>query len=72
MPGDTTEAKLARAEQALHGGDLPQAVALMKSLPANTNKATAVWVTQAEAHLAAKSTVDQLAAYAVGLLGAAK
>ena len=72
VPGDTTEAKLARAEQALHGGDLPQAVALMKSLPANTNKATAVWVTQAEAHLAAKSTVDQLAAYAVGLLGAAK
>ncbi|MBM3650772.1 MAG: hypothetical protein FJX11_23595 [Alphaproteobacteria bacterium] len=72
VPGDTTEAKLARAELALHAGDLAKAVGLVKSLPPLTGKATAAWLAKAEAHLAAKRAVDQLAAYAVGLLGTAR
>jgi len=71
VPGDTTEAKLARAEQALHAGDIAKAVELVKSLPAETAKATAAWLAKAEAQLAAKRSLDQLAAYAVNLLGAA-
>lgn len=72
VPGDTTEAKLARAETALHAGDLAKAVDLVKSLPAQTNKATASWLAKAEAHLAARRGLDQLAAYAVTLLGTAR
>ena len=72
VPGDTTEAKLARAEQALHAGDVAKAAELVKSLPASTNKATAAWLAKAEAHLAAKRSLDQLAAYAVNLLGTAR
>jgi uroporphyrinogen-III synthase len=72
VPGDTTEAKLARAEQALHAGDVGKAVELVKSLPAQTNKATAAWLAKAEAHLAAKRGLDQLAAHAVNLLGTAR
>ena len=44
----------------------------MKSLPASTNKATAAWLAKADAHLAAKRNLDQLAAYAVNLLGTAR
>jgi uroporphyrinogen-III synthase len=69
VPGDTTEAKLARAEQALHAGDVAKAVELVKSLPPQTSKATAAWLAKADAHLAAKRSLDQLAAYAVNLLG---
>ena len=72
VPGDTTEAKLARAEQALHAGDVGKAAELVKSLPASTNKSTAAWVARAQAHLAAKRSLDQLAAYAVNLLGTAR
>lgn len=72
VPGDTTEAKLARAEQAMYAGDVAKAAELVKSLPAQTNKATAVWLAKAEAHLAAKRSLDQLAAYAVNLLGTAR
>lgn len=72
VPGDTTEAKLARAEQALHAGDIARAAELVKSLPASTNKATAAWLAKANAHLAAKRSLDQLAAYAVNLLGTAR
>ncbi len=72
VPGDTSEAKLARAEQALHAGDVGKAAELVKSLPASTNKATAAWLAKAEAHLAAKRSLDQLAAYAVNLLGTAR
>ena len=72
VPGDTTEAKLARAEQALHAGDVAKAAELVKSLPASTNEATAAWLAKAEAHLAAKRSLDQLAAYAVNLLGTAR
>ena len=72
VPGDTTEAKLARAEQALHAGDIAKAAELVKSLPASTSKATAAWLAKAEAHLAAKRSLDQLAAYAVNLLGSAR
>ena len=72
VPGDATEAKLARAEQALHAGDIAKAAELVKSLPASTNKATAAWLAKAEAHLAAKRSLDQLAAYAVNLLGTAR
>ena len=72
VPGDTTEAKLARAETALHAGDLAKAVDLVKSLPTETNKATAAWLAKAEAHLAARRGLDQLAAYAVTLLGTAR
>ncbi len=72
VQGDTVEAKLARAEAALKAGDLVKAVDLVKSLPAQTSRATADWLGRAEAHLAAQRTVDQLAAYAVSLLGAAR
>jgi hypothetical protein len=72
VPGDTTDAKLARAEQALHAGNVAKAAELVKSLPAQTNKATAAWLAKAEAHLAAKRSLDQLAAYAVNLLGTAR
>ena len=72
VAGDTTEAKLARTEQALHAGDVAKAAELVKSLPASTNKATAAWLAKAEAHLAAKRSLDQLAAYAVNLLGTAR
>ena len=72
VPGDTTEAKLARAETALHAGDVARAAELVKSLPPQTGKATAAWLARAEAHLAAKRRVDQLAAHAVSLLGTAR
>ena len=72
VEGDTVEAKLARAEAALNTGDVAKAVALVKSLPPQAAKATAPWLARAEAHLAAQRAVDQLAAHAVALLGAAK
>ncbi len=72
VPGDAVDAKLARAEAALEGGDVAKAVDLVKSLPPQTSKATAAWLARAEAHLAAKRAVDQLAGYAVTLLGAAR
>ena len=72
VEGDSAEAKLARAEAALHAGDLAKAVDLVKSMPPQTARATAAWLARAEAHLAAKRAVDQLAAHAVSLLGAAR
>lgn len=72
VPGDTTEARLARAEQALHAGDVARAAELVKSLPPQTAKATAAWLAKADAHLAAKRSLDQLAAYAVSQLGAVR
>lgn len=72
VPGDSAEAKLARAEAALNAGDVAKAVELVKSLPPQTGKATEAWLAQAERHLAAQRAVDQIAAHAVALLGAAK
>ncbi len=72
VQGDTVEAKLARAEAALDGGDLAKAVELVKSLPAQTSRATSAWLARAEAHLSAQRTIDQIAAHAVSLLGAAR
>ena len=72
VEGDTTEAKLARAEAAIEAGDVAKAVELVKSLPAQTAKATTAWLTRAEAYLAAKRAIDQLAAEAVSLLGATR
>jgi hypothetical protein len=72
VPGDSVEAKLARAEAALEGGDLAKAVELVKSLPAQASRATSAWLSRAEAHLAAQRAVDQIAAHAVALLGAAR
>ncbi len=72
VAGDSVEAKLARAEAALDAGDLVKAVDLVKSLPPQTNKATQAWLARAEAHLAAKRTIDALAAHAISLLGAAR
>lgn len=72
VPGDSVEAKLARAEAAINAGDLAKAVELVKSLPPQTAKATADWLARAEAHLAAQRAVDQLAAQAVSLLGSAR
>jgi hypothetical protein len=43
----------------------------VKSLPTQTAKATSAWLARAEAHLAAKRAIDQLAAHAISLLGAA-
>jgi uroporphyrinogen-III synthase len=71
VPGDSAEAKLARAEAALNVGDLAKAVELVKSLPPQTQRATAAWLARADAHLSAERAVDQLAARAVALLGAA-
>lgn len=72
VEGDGAEAKLARAEAALGTGDIAKAVTLVKSLPAQTSKATAKWLAAADMHLAAQQAVDQLAAHAVSLLGAAR
>ena len=72
VPGDAVEAKLARAEAALEAGDVAKAVDLVKSLPPQTAQATSAWLARAEAHLAAKRGVDQLASYAVTLLGATR
>ncbi len=72
VQGDSAEAKLARAEAALNAGDLVKAVDLVKSLPAQTSKATQAWLARAEAHLAAKRAIDALAAHAISLLGAAR
>jgi uroporphyrinogen-III synthase len=72
VQGDSVEAKLARAEAALDGGDLAKAVDLVKSLPAPASRATSSWLARAEAHLAAQRMIDQIAAHAVSLLGAAR
>src|SRR5476649_926581 len=72
VAGDTVEAKLARAEAAPNTGDIATAVALVKSLPPQAAKATTAWLARADAHLAAQRALDQLAAHAVALLGAAK
>jgi uroporphyrinogen-III synthase len=72
VPGDSAEAKLARAEAALHAGDLAKAVDLVKSLPPQTGRATSAWLARASAHLAAQRAVDGLAAEGVALLGAAR
>lgn len=72
VEGDTVEAKLARAEAALEAGDLAKAVELVESMPPQSTRATAGWLARGQAHLAAKRAADQLAAYAVGLLGAAR
>jgi hypothetical protein len=72
VAGETTEARLARAEAALDAGDVAKAVDLVKSLPPVTAKATSAWLARADAHLAARRSVDQLAAHAVSLLGAVR
>lgn len=72
VQGDSVEAKLARAEAALDAGDLAKAVEIVKTLPPQTARATAGWLSGADAHLAARRAVDQLAAQAVALLGAAR
>jgi hypothetical protein len=72
VQGDSVEARLARAEAAIGAGDLAKAVELVKSLPPQTSRATADWLARAEAHLAARHAVDQLAAQAVSLLGSAR
>jgi len=71
VPGDSVEAKLARAEAALNAGDIAKAVELVKSLPPQTAKATEAWLARADTHLAAQRAVDQIAAHAVALLGSA-
>lgn len=72
VEGDGTEAKLARAEAALEAGDLAKAVALVKTLPPPTARATAGWLSRAEANLAAKQAADQISSQAVTLLGSAR
>lgn len=72
VPGDTVEAKLARAEAALKSGDLVGAVALVKSLPSQGTPPVSAWLARAEVHLAAQRAIDQLAAEGVALLGAAR
>jgi len=72
VEGDGTEARLARAEAALEAGDLPKAVALVKTLPPATARATAGWLSRAQANLAAKQAADQISSQAVTLLGSAR
>lgn len=72
VEGDTAEAKLARAEAALDAGDVAKAVGLVKTLPPQPGRAAASWLLRAEAHLAARGAVDQIAAAAVAQLAAAR
>jgi uroporphyrinogen-III synthase len=72
VQGESAEAKLARAEAALAAGDLAKAIELVKSLPPQVQRATSAWLARAEARLAAQKAVDQIAAHAVSLLGAAR
>lgn len=72
VQGDNAEAKLARAEAAIEAGDLGKAVELVKSMPPQTARATAGWLSRAEDYLAVKRAIDQLAAQAVALLGATR
>ncbi len=72
VQGDSAEAKLARAEAALDAGDVAKAVELVKSLPPQTGRATASWLARADSYLAARKTVDELAAHAVAQLGTAR
>lgn len=72
VEGDGTEAKLARAEAALEAGDLAKAVVLVKTLPPQTARAAAGWLSRAEANLTAKQAADQISAQAVTLLGSAR
>jgi uroporphyrinogen-III synthase len=72
VQGDSVEARLARAEAAIDAGDIAKAAELVKALPEQTRRATATWLARAETHLAAQRAVDQLAAHAVSLLGAAR
>jgi hypothetical protein len=71
VPGDSVEAKLARAEAALNAGNVAKAAELVKSLPPQTSKATQAWLARADIHLATQRAVDQIAAHAVALLGSA-
>ena len=57
---------------AVEAGDLGKAVELVKSMPPQTARATAGWLSRAEDYLAAKRAIDQLAAQAVALLGATR
>ncbi len=72
VAGDSVEARLARAEAALDAGNIAKAAELVKTLPAQTARATATWRARAETHLATQQAVDRLAAHAVSLLGTAR
>lgn len=71
VEGDGTE-RSSRAEAALEAGDLAKAVALGEDAAAADVRATAGWLSRAEANLTAKQATDQISAQAVTLLGSAR
>lgn len=68
VAGNSLEAVLARAEQALRSGDLARAVALLEKIEAPAAKAAAPWLRDAQARLAAQAAIRQLRrqAFSVG------
>ena len=48
VPGDSVDARLARAERQLGDGDLEAALKTLEALPASTREALSVWRTRAE------------------------
>lgn len=72
VPGDTVEARLARAEAALESGDVAGAVALVKQFQGKPAEAAAAWLARAEAHVAAQAALDRLALLGVTLFDTAQ
>lgn len=70
VQGDSVEAHVARAEDALNNGKLGAAVAELKPITGNAAKAVAPWLAKAERQLAAGSAADKLQAVAAQRLAA--
>ncbi|PCJ58946.1 MAG: hypothetical protein COA65_07205 [Rhodospirillaceae bacterium] len=60
IEGDGLEAVLARAEQALHAGDLGRAVGLLEKIEGPGVEAAGLWLRDAKARLGAAAAVRQL------------
>ncbi len=65
-PGETADARLARAEHAMAGGDLRTAVTEVAALTGPAAEAMAAWRQAAEARLAAEDALAELRAVAIG------
>lgn len=70
VPGDAPDARVARAEATLLGGDLGGAVAELDGLAGAAAAAAATWLDGARARLDAEVAVDQLEALAIARLQA--
>lgn len=65
IPGDTTEAKLARAEFLLDEGDIESTLQTLATLNAPASEAIEPWVAQAQAHVAAHGALAMIEARAL-------